>query len=243
MTNNSAKNLSRRKFIKNVSLTGVGFFIVPRHVLGRGFIAPSDKLNIAGIGAGGKGESDLFEFSKSPNVNIVALCDVDDRQCKKSRERFPNAKYYKDFRELLDKEKKNINACSVSTPDNTHTVAAIAAMQLGKHVYVQKPLTHDIYEARLLTEAAKKYKVVTQMGNQGASNDGVRQMQEWYKAGAIGDAHTIRCWTNRPVWPQGFGKPKGKEDVPPELDWDLWLGPNEWEEYHKGFVPFNWRGY
>src|SRR5260221_10553372 len=171
--------VSRRYFIRNAAIAGGSFFIVPRHVLGRGFIAPSDKLNIAGIGAGGKGESDLFEFSKSPNVNIVALCDVDDRQCKKSRERFSNAKYYKDFREMLDKEKKNIDACSVSTPDNTHTVAAIAAMQLGKHVYVQKPLTHDIYEARMLTEFARKNKIVAQMGNQGESGDGVRQMQEW----------------------------------------------------------------
>ena len=109
-------SVSRRYFIRNTAIVGSSFFIVPRHVLGRGFIAPSDKLNIAAIGAGGKGESDLFEFSKSPNVNIVALCDVDDRQCKKSRERFPNAKYYKDFREMLDKEKKNFDACSVSTP-------------------------------------------------------------------------------------------------------------------------------
>jgi predicted dehydrogenase len=234
---------SRRKFIRNAAIAGGGFFIVPRHVLGRGFVAPSDKLNIAGIGAGGKGESDLFEFSKSPNVNIVALCDVDDRQCKKSKERFPNAKYYKDFREMLSKEKNTIDACSVSTPDNTHTVAAFAAMQMGKHVYVQKPLTHDIYEARLLTESAKKYKVVTQMGNQGASGDGVRQMQEWYNAGIIGDAHTIKVWTNRPVWPQGFGKPKTTAAVPAELNWDLWLGPAKWEEYRDGYVPFNWRGY
>jgi predicted dehydrogenase len=236
-------NASRRRFIRNASITGAGFFIVPRHVLGRGFVAPSDKLNIAGIGAGGKGESDLFEFSKSPNVNIVAFSDVDDRQCKKSRERFPNAKYYKDFREMLSKEKNTIDACSVSTPDNTHTVAAFSAMQMGKHVYVQKPLTHDIYEARLLTESAKKYKVVTQMGNQGASGDGVRQMQEWYNAGIIGDAHTIKVWTNRPVWPQGFGKPKTTAAVPAELNWDLWLGPAKWEDYRDGYVPFNWRGY
>src|SRR5688500_12173958 len=182
---------SRRNFLKNTSLAAAGFMIVPRHVLGRGHIAPSDKLNIAGIGVGGKGESDLAEFAKSPKANIVALVDVDDRAAVKSRQRFPNAKYYKDFREMLDKEKNNIDACSVSTPDNTHEVAAIAAMQLGKHVYVQKPLTHDIYEARMLTEAAKRYKVVTQMGNQGASGDGVRKMQEWYKAGLIGDAKSI----------------------------------------------------
>jgi predicted dehydrogenase len=243
MTNNTNRNFSRRKFIKNASVVGAGFFIVPRHVLGRGFIAPSDKLNVAGIGAGGKGESDLSEFAKSPKVNIVALCDVDDRQAVKSRKRFEKAKYYKDFREMLEKEKNNVDACSVSTPDNTHAVAALAVMQLGKHVYVQKPLTHDIYEARLLTEYARKNKIIAQMGNQGASGDGVRQMQEWYNAGIIGDAHTILVWTNRPVWPQGFGKPKTTAAVPPELDWDLWLGPAKWEEYREGYVPFNWRGY
>src|SRR5690606_18769231 len=158
---------SRRKFIKNAALIGAGITIVPRHVLGRGFVAPSDKLNIAGIGVGGKGESDLTSFAKSPNVNIVALCDVDERQAVKSRKNFPKAKFYKDFREMLEKEKNNIDACSISTPDHTHAVATLAAMQLGKHVYTQKPLTHDIYEARILTQAAKKYKVVTQMGNQG----------------------------------------------------------------------------
>ena len=234
---------SRRKFVKEVSIATAGFFIVPRHVLGRGFVAPSDKLNIAGIGAGGKGESDLDEFSKSPNANIIVLCDVDDRQSVKSRQRFPKAKYYKDFREMLDKEGKNIDAVSVSIPDHGHAVAALAAMRMGKHVYVQKPLTHDIYEARILTQAAKKYKVVTQMGNQGASFEGVRKMQDWFNAGLIGDPVNIYCWTNRPVWPQGLGKPTGKEEVPKELDWNLWLGPTAYEEYHKGYVPFNWRGY
>jgi predicted dehydrogenase len=234
---------SRRKFIRNAAVAGAGFFIVPRHVIGRGFIAPSDKLNIAGIGVGGKGESDLAEFAKSPNAVIVALCDVDDRQAKKSKERFPKATYYKDFRQMLEKEKNNIDAVSVSTPDHTHAVAAMMAIQMGKHVYVQKPLTHDIFEARMLTEAARKYKVVSQMGNQGASGDGVRQMQEWYHAGIIGDAHTIRVWTNRPVWPQGLGKPKNTAPVPAELEWDLWLGPASWEEYREGYVPFNWRGY
>ena len=234
---------SRRKFIKNVSVAATGFFIIPRHVLGRGFVAPSDKLNIAGIGAGGKGESDLAEFSKSPAVNIISLCDVDDRSSVKSRGRFPKASYYKDYREMLAKEGKNVDAVSVSIPDHGHAVAALAAMQMGKHVYVQKPMTHDIYEARILTQAARKYKVVTQMGNQGASFDGVKKMQDWYNAGLIGDAVNIYCWTNRPVWPQGFGKPAGKEEVPKELDWNLWLGPTSYEEYHKGFVPFNWRGY
>ena len=236
-------NASRRDFIKSTSVAAAGFMIVPRHVLGRGYVAPSDKLNVAGIGAGGKGQSDLSEIAKSPKVNIVALVDVDDRQAVKSRANFPKAKYYKDYREMLDKEAKNIDACTISTPDHVHGVATIAAMQLGKHVYTQKPLTHDIYEARMLAEAAKKYKVVTQMGNQGASGDGVRQMREWYKAGLIGDALTIHCWTNRPVWPQGMGKPKSTDAPPPELDWNLWLGPNSMETYHKEYVPFNWRGY
>jgi predicted dehydrogenase len=149
---------SRRKFIRNSAVAGAGFFIVPRHVIGRGFIAPSDKLRIAAIGAGGKGQDDLANFAKSPNVNIVALCDVDDRQAVKSRQSFPNATYYKDFRVMLEKEKNNIDACSISTPDHTHAVATIAAMQLGKHVYTQKPLTHDIYEARILAQAAKNTK-------------------------------------------------------------------------------------
>ncbi len=227
----SNSNSSRRKFLQNASLAAAGYFIVPRHVLGKGYIAPSDKLNIAGIGAGGKGESDLHEFSKSPKVNIVAMADVDDRQSVKSRQRFPKARYYKDFREMLAKEKNNIDACSISTPDHTHAVATMAAMQLGKHVYTQKPLTHDIYEARMLTEAAAKYKVVTQMGNQGASGDGVRRMKELYDAGLIGEVHTVESWTNRPVWPQGIASPTGKFPIPKELDWNLWLGTAPMMDY------------
>ncbi len=241
--NQGPKDSSRRKFIRNTSIAASGFFIVPRHVLGRGFVAPSDKLNIGSIGAGGKGQSDIANFFKSGNANIVALCDVDDRQSKKTRESFPKATYYRDWREMLEKENKNIDAVSVSIPDHGHAAAALAAMQLKKHVYVQKPMTHDIFEARTLTEAARHYKVVTQMGNQGSSGDGVRLMQEWYNAGLIGDAHTIRCWTNRPVWPQGIGAPTEKEEVPKELDWNLWLGPTKMHDYHKTYVPFSWRGF
>jgi len=236
-------NKSRRKFLRNSAVAGAGFFIVPRHVIGRGFIAPSDRLRIAGIGAGGKGQSDLAEFSKSPNADIVALCDVDDRQSVKSRTSFPKANYYKDFREMLEKEKNNIDACSISTPDHTHAVATIAAMQLGKHVYTQKPLTHDIYEARMLTEAAKKYKVVTQMGNQGGSGNGVRKAKEFFDAGLIGDVHTAHAWTNRPVWPQGVPTPTGQFEIPKELDWDLWLGTAKKIDYNPAYLPFNWRGW
>lgn len=234
---------SRRDFLKNSSLAAAGFFIVPRHVLGRGFVAPSDKLTIAAIGAGGKGADDIDHFSKSGKANIAYLCDVDDRQAVDSRKKFPNAKYYKDFREMLSKEAKSIDAVSVSTPDHTHAVAAMAAMQLGKHVYVQKPLTHDIYEARMLTEAAHRYKVVTQMGNQGASGDGVRQLQDWHAAGLIGDVQKIYCYTDRPIWPQGVFRPATSSPIPAGLDYDLWLGTAPKRDYFEGVLPFNWRGW
>jgi predicted dehydrogenase len=241
---NRKNNLSRRSFIRNAGLAAAAVTIVPRHVIGgKGFLAPSDKLLIAGIGVGGKGESDIASFMKSGKAEIAFLCDVDDRRAANSIKAFPKAKYYKDFRQMLDKEHKNIDAVSVSTPDHNHAVQAMAAMQLGKHVYVQKPLTHDIYEARMLTEAAKKYKVVTQMGNQGSSGDGVRQLKEWYNAGLLGDVSTVYCWTNRPVWPQGIAWSDKKAEVPKELDWDLWLGTAPYKDYVEKIVPFNWRGW
>ena len=238
------EGLSRRNFIKNAAIAGAAFSIVPRYVLGgNGFRAPSDMLYVAGIGAGGKGTSDIANFAKSGKAEIALLCDVDDRRAATSRKNFPKAKYYKDYREMLDKEHQSIDAVSVSTPDHQHAVQAMAAMQLGKHVYVQKPLTHDIYEARMLTQAADKYKVVTQMGNQGASGDGVRQMREWYDAGLIGDVTEVFCWTNRPVWPQGIPWPTSSAPVPPELDWDLWLNTAPKKDYVDKLVPFNWRGW
>ncbi len=240
----SASSSSRRDFIKSSAIVATGVMIVPRHVLGGpGFIAPSDKLVIAGVGVGGKGESDIYNFSKSGKADIAYLCDVDDRRAATTVSRFPKAKYYKDWRELFDKESKNFDAVSVSTPDHNHAIIALNAMQHGKHVYVQKPLTHDIYEARTLTKAAKDYKVVTQMGNQGASGDGVRKMHEWYDAGLIGKAHTVYCWTDRPVWPQGIPWPPKAESVPAELDWNLWLGTAPYKDYINGLVPFNWRGW
>jgi len=243
MISSPTAKVSRRNFLKNVGLAASAFTIVPRTVLGgKGFTPPSDTLYVAGIGAGGKGGGDLEEMSKSPNVKIVALCDVDDRRAEKSRKQFPEALYYKDFRQMLEKE-SHIDACTISTPDHTHAVAAMAAMIRGKHVYVQKPLTHDIYEARMLAEAADKYRVVTQMGNQGGSGNGVRTMKEWYDAGLLGDVHQVTCWTNRPVWPQGVPTPTGKFDVPKELDWDLWLGTAKFIDYNPAYLPFNWRGW
>lgn len=235
---------SRRNFIKTSAIAVAGFYLIPRHVLGGpGFIAPSDRLQIAGIGVGGKGFSDIQNFYKSGKADIAFLCDVDDVRAAASRTAFPKAVYYKDFRKMLEKEHKHIDAISVSTPDHNHAVQALAAMQLGKHVYVQKPLTHDINEARILTQAAKKHKVVTQMGNQGASGDGVRQLMEWYNAGIIGDVHTVYSWTDRPVWPQGIPWPGEKAQVPEGLDWDLWLGTAPYKDYVEKLVPFNWRGW
>lgn len=240
----SSEGNSRRKFIQTTAITAAGFMIVPRHVLGgKGYVAPSDKLIIAAVGAGGKGRSDIESFYKSGKAEIGFLCDVDDRRSAESVKNFPKAKYYKDWRKLFEKESKNFDAVSVSTPDHNHAVTAMAAMQLGKHVYVQKPLTHDIFEARKLTEAAARYKVVTQMGNQGASGDGVRQLREWYDAGVIGDVHTVYCWTNRPIWPQGIPWPSEKPPVPNELDWDLWLGTAPYKDYVNNLIPGSWRGW
>ncbi len=234
---------SRRSFIKNTALGAAGFMIVPRHVLGRGFVAPSDRLTIAGVGVGGKGQSDIDRFFKSGKADIGYLCDVDDRRAAETIKAFPKAKYYKDWREMFDKEGKNFDAVSVSTPDHTHAVVAMAAMKRGKHVYVQKPMTHDIYEARKLTEAAEKYKVVTQMGNQGASGDGVRQLREWYDAGIIGDVSKVYIFTNRPIWPQGVEWPADKPPVPKGLDWDLWLGTAPYVDYVDKLIPASWRGW
>ncbi|MBC7748885.1 MAG: Gfo/Idh/MocA family oxidoreductase [Methylotenera sp.] len=234
---------NRRDFIKTTAIAAAAFMIVPRHVLGRGFVAPSDRLSIASIGVGGQGKFDVSMLAKSGKADISFLCDVDTRRAAASVNAFPKAKFYTDWREMLDKEHKNFDAVSISTPDHNHAIQSLAAMQLGKHVYVQKPMAHDIYEARILTNAAKKYKVVTQMGNQGASNDGTRIMKEWYDAGLIGDVHTIHAWTDRPVWPQGIPWSANKAAIPSELNWDLWLGTAPYKEYVNKLVPFNWRGW
>ncbi len=246
-----ANEVSRRKFIQQAALGVAAFSIVPRFTLGKGFIAPSDTLYVAGVGVGGKGEFDLVGVAGSPDgkikghpkAKISFLCDVDDRMAVKSKQNFPKAVYYKDFRVMLDKEAKNIDAVTVTTPDHTHAVIAMAAMQRGKHVYVQKPLTHNIHEARMLTEAAKKYQVVTQMGNQYGSSDYVRTAKEWVDAGLIGEVTNVLAWSSRPVWPQGIPTPSGKYDIPKELDWDLWLGPAKQTEYNPVYLPFNWRGW
>lgn len=236
-------SISRRKFLHHAAYTAGGVMIVPRHVLGRGFIAPSDKLNIAGVGTGGKAEVNLpYAYNKGSD-NIVALCDVDDRRAVNARKNWPDAPYYKDYRKMLEKEANNIDAVIVTTPDHMHAPIALAAMQLGKHVYVEKPLTHDIAEARLLTQAAKQYRLVTQMGNQGSSGDDTRLIETWIQNGQIGEVHTVHVWTNRPAWPQGIPTPTGHFEIPAELDWNLWLGTAPLRDYNPAYLPEIWRGW
>jgi predicted dehydrogenase len=237
---------NRRDFIKNTAVTAGTFFIVPRHVLGKGYTAPSDQLHLAAIGAGGKGASDIRNAFNDGVNKVVALCDIDSNRCAGTISQFPEAQFYKDFRVMLEEMRNDIDAVTISAPDHVHGVATMAAMQLGMHVYVQKPLTHNIYEARKLTEGAREHKVVSQMGNQGASNPSQMQMVDWFDKGMIGEVHTVHVWTNRPVWPQGIPVPADKPELPEHLspeDWDLFIGPADPVDYHPLYHPFKWRGW
>jgi predicted dehydrogenase len=238
-TNDSS--LSRREFV-GAAAAVAAFTIVPRSVLGgAGNTAPSEKLNIAGVGVGGMGQNNIAKCADA-GENIVALCDVDAKYAAPVFKRYPNAKVWTDFRKMLD-EQKDIDAVVVATPDHLHAVVAMAAMQRGKHVYVQKPLTRSVWEARMLTEAARKYKVQTQMGNQGHSSEELRLVSEWIQDGAIGNVTEVHCWTNRPVWPQGIDRPQDTPPVPEGLDWDLWIGPSPMRPYNPIYLPFNWRAW
>jgi predicted dehydrogenase len=239
--------ITRRDFM-GAAAAVAAFTIVPRHVLGGpGQIPPSEKLNIAGIGVGGQGGGDIEAVSSQ---NIVALCDVDWRHAAGTFRRHPNARKYKDFREMLDKEDKNIDAVVVATPDHVHAVASIAAIKRGKHVYCEKPLTHSVYEARMVAKAAREAGVATQMGNQGQASEGTRLMCENIWGGAIGPVREVHVWTDRPLrglsdvyWPQGVGRPEETPPAPDTLDWDLWLGPAPERPYHPSYAPFKWRGW
>ena len=251
------KKINRRQFLSGTAAALGAFTIVPRYVLGgRGYTPPSEKLNVAGIGIGGVGKGNLaraaglkkdktgeFKIEDADGENIVALCDVDEEYAGKVFERHPGAKKYRDYRRMLEKQ-RDIDAVIIATPDHTHAVIAMMAMEMGKHVYLQKPLTHSVYEARKLTEAARRYKVATQMGNQGHSGEGIRLIKEWIRDGAIGPVREVHCWTNRPVgwWPQGVSRPEETSPVPSTLDWDLWLGPAPFRPYNPIYLPFKWRG-
>lgn len=231
--------LSRRRFIYSSALASAavltGCATAHTRRLGVG-----DKLNIGVVGAGGKGAGDTDHCATE---NIVALCDVNEAYCADQRKKYPNARFYRDFREMLDKE-KSLDAVIVSTPDHMHAQVAARALSMGKHVYCQKPLTQSIYEARLLRRLASENKVVTQMGNQGSAEDGLRRTVEVVQAGLIGSVREVHVWSNRPVWPQGMDRPSGQDAVPPTLDWDLWLGPAQKRPYKAdAYLPFKWRGW
>jgi len=235
------KGVSRREFLGKTTAAAAGLTVVPSYVVsGLGYTPPSDKLNIAGIGIGGMGRSNLRNASTE---NIVALCDVDWRYAAKTFKDYPKAKKFWDWRVMFDKMKDSIDAVIVATADHSHAVIASHAITLGKHVYLQKPLTHSVYESRLLTNLAQKYNVATQMGNQGNSGEGIRQVTEWIKAGAIGKVTKAYAWTNRPIWPQGLERPKETPPVPETLKWDLFIGPAAMRPYNPIYHPWNWRGW
>jgi predicted dehydrogenase len=235
--------MNRRSFIRNGIATASAISIVPASVLGKinGHIAPSDKLNIAAVGIGGMGNANLKNIETTEN--IVALCDVDWKYSRSVFERHPNAKHYWDYRRMLDECDKTIDAIIVATPDHTHAIITADTMTLGKHVYVQKPLTHSVYESRLLTKLANKYQVATQMGNQGASGEGVNLICEWIWNDEIGEVYKVEAYTDRPMWPQGINTPEKEEKIPDTLNWDLFTGPAKYRPYSSMYTPGDWRGW
>ena len=236
-----SNQFSRRTFLGTTAAAAAGVTILPSSVIaGLGHRAPSDKLNIAAVGIGGMGNANINQVKETEN--IVALCDVDWKYSKKVFDNNPNAKMYKDWRKMYDEMGKSIDAVIVATADHTHAIIAATAMTLGKHVYVQKPLTHSVYESRLLTKLAEKYKVATQMGNQGSSDEGVNKIIEWIDAGLIGEITKVDAFTDRPIWPQGLPTPAGQW-VPDTLDWDLFTGPARMRPYNEIYHPWNWRGW
>ncbi|MEX0275506.1 MAG: Gfo/Idh/MocA family protein [Flavobacteriaceae bacterium] len=235
--------MNRRKFIKGSAAASTVFSIVPSFVLGKEHIPPSDTLYMAAFGVGGRGQGVMRGLHGSGKVKFVALCDVDERRAAGTYETYPDAKRYKDFRKVFKKHLKDIDAIMVATPDHMHAAIALPFMREKKHAYVEKPLTHNIAEARLMTQVAKENNLVTQMGNQGASSDASRDARELIDSGIIGNVYKVDCWTNRPVWPQGVPVPKGKHDIPQELDWDLWLGVRSKRDYNPAYLPFKWRGW
>jgi predicted dehydrogenase len=236
--------MSRRAFLQKSSAAAIGMTIIPGVAMGKkysGQAAPSDKLNIAAVGVGGMGHSNINAVKGTEN--IVALCDVDWKYAKGTFDENPKAKLYKDWRKMYDEMGKSIDAVIVATADHTHAIVSATGITLGKHIYLQKPLTHSVYESRLLTRLADKYKVATQMGNQGASGEGVNLTCEWIANGEIGEVTKVETFTDRPIWPQGLNTPEQGQWVPESLDWDLFIGPAKMRPYNEIYHPWNWRGW
>jgi len=235
--------VSRRTFLGTTASAAAAFTVIPNHAMGSvlGHKAPSDKLNVAIVGSGGRANAVLNAVK--PTENIVALCDVDWKNAASSFQNNPQAKQFKDWRKMYEEMGKSIDAVVVGTADHTHAIVAATAITMNKHVYCEKPLTHSVYESRLLTKLAAKYKVATQMGNQGSSAAGVRQVCDWIWNGEIGDVKRVDTFTDRPIWPQGLNTPKQPQWVPETLDWDLFIGPAKMIPYHEVYHPWNWRGW
>jgi predicted dehydrogenase len=238
----STSAIPRRSFIKAAAASTAGLTIIPSHVMGKvlGHTAPSDKLNIAGIGVGGKGRVNLEAMNTE---NIVALCDVDWKYAQDCFNDYPGARRYWDWRRMFEEMGDTIDAVMIATADHTHAIIAATAITLGKHVYCQKPLTHSVYESRLLTKLARKYRIATQMGNQGNSSPEARTVEEWIWAGEIGEVTEVHAWTNRPIWPQGLERPAEVMTPPDTMNWDLFIGPAPMRPFHEIYTPWNWRGW
>lgn len=235
---------SRRSFLKSTAtFAGVGFWTFGIQAQDKkNDASANNKLNIAIIGAGGQGGGNLNNVA-GLGENIVALCDVDDGNAAKSYDRFPHAKRFHDYRKMFDDLHKQIDAVVVSTPDHHHAPASVMAMNLGKHVYCEKPLTHSVYEARIMGRVARLQKVATQMGNHGHALEGTRRAVEVVQAGAIGKVREAHVWTDRPIWPQDIDRPANTPSVPNHMDWYLWLGPAPDRPYNPAYAPFRWRGW
>jgi len=231
---------TRREFLRNTGLTTGAVLGFPAIVSGRNL---NSKIRVGCIGVGGKGESDSTDSAREGG-EVVAICDVDLNALNLKAEQFPKAAKYQDFRKMLEKLENQIDAVTVSTPDHCHGVAGIMAIQMGKHVFVQKPLTQTVWESRVMGALARDKKLATQMGNQGSANEGLRRAVEVIQGGVIGAPVELHVWTNRPIWPQGIGRPDGADPIPSHLDWDLWLGPAQPRPYKKDvYHSFNWRGW
>ena len=234
--------INRRRFLCATAAAAFSFNFVPRHVLGGpGKKSANEKLNIAGIGVGGQGAGDLKEMA---GENIVALCDVDMKYAAHTFKAYPNAEIFKDYRVMLEK-RRDIDAVVIATPDHMHAPITLAALRAGKHVYVEKPMAHSIEEARVMTRVAKETGLVTQMGNNGHGGEGLRLIREWIQAGVIGTVREIHGWSDRPGrwWAQDLDRPTETPPVPPDLDWNLWLGAAAERPYHPVYVPRAWRGW
>lgn len=237
-----SSKMSRRKFLGTGAIAAAGLTFVPSSVLGKayGHTAPSDKLNIVGVGVGGMGFANLKNLESQ---NIIGLCDVDWKYSQRVFEYFPKAKKYYDYRKMYDELGKSIDGVVVATSDHTHAIIAADAMTMGKHVFVQKPLTHSVCESLLLTKLAQKHKIATSMGNQGASGPGVRQVIDWIWDGQIGEVTKVEAFTDRPIWPQGLNLPTQVDTIPSTLNWDLFIGPAPMRPFNHIYTPWNWRGW